>query len=102
MPIYQCYSPAGLLSGPQKRRIAQEITAIHTKQISVPELFVNALFHQIADGDCFVAGKATSPDGHGAMRHPSVNDWPPADARPARCAARWSAADSEGGRRCVW
>ncbi|OBK85014.1 tautomerase family protein [Mycolicibacter sinensis] len=60
MPIYQCYSPAGLLSGPQKSRIAKEITAIHTKQTGAPELFVNVLFHQIADGDCFVAGKTAA------------------------------------------
>ncbi|RAV02965.1 tautomerase family protein [Mycolicibacter senuensis] len=60
MPIYQCYSPAGLLNGPQKRRIAQEITAIHTEQTGAPELFVNVLFHQIADGDCFVAGKTAA------------------------------------------
>lgn len=60
MPIYQCYSPAGLLSGPQKSRIAKEITAIHTTQTGAPELFVNVLFHRIANGDCFVAGKTAA------------------------------------------
>jgi hypothetical protein len=30
MPVYQCYSPKGLLSNPVKAKIADEITTIPT------------------------------------------------------------------------
>jgi phenylpyruvate tautomerase PptA (4-oxalocrotonate tautomerase family) len=70
MPIYQCYSPPGLLSESMKARIAHEITNIHTNATGAPELFVNVLFHQIAGGDCFVARKpATNSYLFGAIRH---------------------------------
>lgn len=56
MPVYQCYSPAGLLTGPEKARIAQGITTVHTKVTGVPELYGNVLFHEVAEVDCLVAG----------------------------------------------
>lgn len=43
MPVYQCYSPPGLLSESAKARIADEITTIHTSATGAPELFVNVL-----------------------------------------------------------
>lgn len=70
MPVYQCYSPPGLLSESAKARIADEITTIHTNATRAPELFVNVLFHEIAAGDCFVARKrATNSYLFGAIRH---------------------------------
>lgn len=70
MPVYQCYSPKGLLTQSAKAEIADEITTIHTNATGAPELYVNVLFHEIAEGDCFVARK---PAGHsylfGAIRH---------------------------------
>ncbi|OMC22926.1 tautomerase family protein [Mycobacterium colombiense] len=70
MPVYQCYSPSGLLSESAKARIADEITTIHTDATRAPELFVNVLFHEIATGDCFVARKpATNSYLFGAIRH---------------------------------
>lgn len=70
MPVYQCYSPKGLLTDAAKADIAGEITSIHTTATGAPELYVNVLFHEIAAGDCFVAGK---PAAHsylfGAIRH---------------------------------
>jgi phenylpyruvate tautomerase PptA (4-oxalocrotonate tautomerase family) len=57
MPLYQCYSPAGLLTKSMKAQIADEITTIHTDATGAPELYVNVLFHEIAEGDCFVARK---------------------------------------------
>lgn len=60
MPVYQCYSPPGLLSESAKARIADEITTIHTSATGAPELFVNVLFHEIPVGDCFVGRKQAS------------------------------------------
>lgn len=70
MPIYQCYSPKGLLTKPAKAEIADQITSIHTNATGAPELYVNVLFHEIAEGNCFVARK---PAAHsylfGTVRH---------------------------------
>ena len=70
MPIYQCYSPKGLLTKSAKAEIAEEITTIHTTATGAPELYVNVLFHEIPEGDCLVAGKpATHSYLFGAIRH---------------------------------
>lgn len=70
MPLYQCYSPPGLLTNSAKATIAGEITTIHTNATGAPELFVNVLFHEIPEGDCFVAGKPASNSYLvGAIRH---------------------------------
>jgi phenylpyruvate tautomerase PptA (4-oxalocrotonate tautomerase family) len=70
MPVYQCYSPNGLLTKSAKTKIVDEITTIHTNATKAPELYVNVLFHEIPEGDCFVARK---PSSHsylfGAIRH---------------------------------
>ena len=70
MPVYQCYSPKGLLTKSAKAKIADEITTIHTNATGAPELYVNVLFYEIPEGDCFVARK---PSTHsylfGAIRH---------------------------------
>lgn len=57
MPVYRCFSPAGLLSRSAKAAAAQGITDIHTRATGAPRLYVNVLFYEIPDGDCFVAGK---------------------------------------------
>jgi phenylpyruvate tautomerase PptA (4-oxalocrotonate tautomerase family) len=70
MPVYQCYSPKGLLSDSAKATIADEITTIHTNATGAPELYVNVLFHEVAQGDCFVARKrSTHSYIFGAIRH---------------------------------
>jgi phenylpyruvate tautomerase PptA (4-oxalocrotonate tautomerase family) len=60
MPRYQCYGPKGLLTKSAKAKIADEITTIHTNATGAPELYVNVLFHEIPEGDCFVAGKPST------------------------------------------
>lgn len=60
MPVYQCYSPKGLLTKSAKAQIADEITTIHTNATGAPELYVNVLFHEVPEGDCFVARKPAS------------------------------------------
>ncbi|OBA82029.1 cis-3-chloroacrylic acid dehalogenase [Mycobacterium sp. 1164966.3] len=70
MPIYQCYSPPGLLTETAKAQIADEITTIHTDATGAPELFVSVVFQEVQDGDCFVARE---PSTHsyilGMIRH---------------------------------
>lgn len=70
MPVYQCYSPKGLLAESAKAKLAVEITTIHANATGAPELYVNVLFHEMPEGDCFVAGK---PSTHsylfGLIRH---------------------------------
>lgn len=70
MPVYQCWSPKGLLTKSAKAQVADEITTIHTDATGAPELYVNVLFHEIQQGDCFVARK---PSTHsylfGVVRH---------------------------------
>lgn len=70
MPIYQCYSPKGLLTTSAKAKLADEITTIHTSATGAPELYVNVLFHEIPEGDCFVARKpSTHSYVFGLIRH---------------------------------
>jgi phenylpyruvate tautomerase PptA (4-oxalocrotonate tautomerase family) len=70
MPVYQCYSPQGLLTKSVKADIAEEITRIHCNATGAPELYVNVLFQDAPEGDCFVAGQ---PSTHsyifGSIRH---------------------------------
>ena len=60
MPIYQCYSPKGLLTESAKAKIADEITTIHCNATGAPDLFVNVLFQEIPEGDCFVGRKPST------------------------------------------
>ncbi|OBH61528.1 tautomerase family protein [Mycobacterium sp. E2479] len=70
MPIYQCYSPRGMLTASAKAKLADEITTIHTNVTRAPELFVNVLFHEIQEGDCFVSRKPSANSYlFGAIRH---------------------------------
>jgi phenylpyruvate tautomerase PptA (4-oxalocrotonate tautomerase family) len=57
VPFYQCYSPKGLLTESAKTEIADEITIIHTDATGAPAAFVNVLFREFSEGDCFVARK---------------------------------------------
>jgi phenylpyruvate tautomerase PptA (4-oxalocrotonate tautomerase family) len=70
MPVYQCYSPKGLLTESAKAEIAEEITSIYCNATGGSELFVHVLFHELADGECFLAGKpATKSYIFGVNRH---------------------------------
>ena len=70
MPVYQCYSPKGLLTKSVKAKIAAEITSIHCNATGAPELYVNVLFHETPEGDCFVAGQpSTNSYIFGPIRH---------------------------------
>lgn len=57
MPLYQVIAQEGLLSDDLRRRIADEITRIHTTNTGAPELFVNVLFQDVPPGRLFTAGE---------------------------------------------
>lgn len=57
MPIYQCYSPKGLLTESAKANIADEMTSLYCNFTGAPPSWVKVLFHEMPDGDCFSAGK---------------------------------------------
>jgi phenylpyruvate tautomerase PptA (4-oxalocrotonate tautomerase family) len=73
VPIYQCFSPSGLLDESTRGKLAAEITRIHCDATGVPASFVNVLFTDVPPGTYFVAGE---PSAHsvvsGAIRagHP--------------------------------
>jgi phenylpyruvate tautomerase PptA (4-oxalocrotonate tautomerase family) len=57
MPVYQCYSPKGLLTESAKTKIAEEMTTMYCDATGAPASWVNVLFHELPDGECFVGGK---------------------------------------------
>ena len=57
MPVYQCYSPKGLLTASAKANIADEMTSLYCNVTGAPASWVKVLFHELTEGDCFSAGK---------------------------------------------
>ena len=57
MPVYQCYSPKGLLSTSAKAKLAEEMTSMYCNITGAPESWVKVLFEEIPDGECFAGGK---------------------------------------------
>ena len=64
MPIYQCFSPEGLLDDSARVNLAGQITRIHCGATGIPPSFVNVMFFDIRSGRYFVAGK---PSGHSVL-----------------------------------
>jgi phenylpyruvate tautomerase PptA (4-oxalocrotonate tautomerase family) len=71
MPVYQCYSPKGLLTKSAKAKIAEEITSIYCNATGSSASWVHVLFHEIPEGQCFVAGKSATKNSYilGINRH---------------------------------
>lgn len=57
MPIYQCYSPKGLMSKSAKTQLAEEMTSMYCNITGAPQSRVKVLFHEIPEGECFAGGK---------------------------------------------
>ena len=47
MPIYQCFSPEGLLDESVRGELAEEITRIHCDATGVPPSYVNVIFTDV-------------------------------------------------------
>jgi phenylpyruvate tautomerase PptA (4-oxalocrotonate tautomerase family) len=57
MPLYQVIAREDLLTDDLRRRIAGEITRIHTTNTGAPAVFVNVLFQDLLAGRLFTAGE---------------------------------------------
>jgi phenylpyruvate tautomerase PptA (4-oxalocrotonate tautomerase family) len=57
MPVYQCYSPKGLLTKTAKAKIADEMTSMYCNLAGGLPSWVKVMFHEMPDGECFTAGK---------------------------------------------
>ena len=57
MPLYQVIAHKDLLTDDLRRRIAGEITKIHTTNTGAPAVFVNVLFQDPPAGSLFTAGE---------------------------------------------
>jgi phenylpyruvate tautomerase PptA (4-oxalocrotonate tautomerase family) len=60
MPIYQCFSPEGLLDQSTREKLASEITRIHCDATGIPPSFVNVMFLDVPAGRYFVAGEPSA------------------------------------------
>jgi phenylpyruvate tautomerase PptA (4-oxalocrotonate tautomerase family) len=60
MPVYQCYSPKGLLSTSAKAQLAEEMTSMYCNITGAPGSWVKVLFHEMPEGECFAGGKPTT------------------------------------------
>jgi phenylpyruvate tautomerase PptA (4-oxalocrotonate tautomerase family) len=59
MPVYQFYSPKGLLTQSAKTQIAEELTTMYSKETGALPSWVKVLFHEISEGDSYTGGKPT-------------------------------------------
>ncbi|UAK55267.1 tautomerase family protein [Mycolicibacterium smegmatis] len=70
MPLYQIDTVKGRLTPSVKAEIANKVTDIHCQLTGAPDTFVNVVFREYTEGDCFVARK---PEGRsflgGQIRH---------------------------------
>jgi phenylpyruvate tautomerase PptA (4-oxalocrotonate tautomerase family) len=57
MPLYTAITQDGSVSNESKKRIAEEITRIHTAVMKVPKNFVRVVFLSYAKGSGFTAGE---------------------------------------------
>ncbi|MBI3217728.1 MAG: cis-3-chloroacrylic acid dehalogenase [Mycobacterium sp.] len=57
MPLYQVIAHNDLLTDDLRRRIAGEITRIHTTNTGAPAVFVNVLFQDLPASRLFTAGE---------------------------------------------
>jgi phenylpyruvate tautomerase PptA (4-oxalocrotonate tautomerase family) len=62
MPIYVCTAALGRLTPVQKTEIAQSITAIYHEVTGAPRYMVQVIFHDVAPGNHYVAGRPAPAD----------------------------------------
>ena len=57
MPLYTIMTQAGVLDGPGKAALADEITAFHSEYAEVPKNWVHVVFQEYPFGSGFTAGR---------------------------------------------
>jgi len=60
MPVYQFYSPKGLLTESTKTQIAEEVTTMYCNATGALPSWVKVLFQELPEGDCYTGGKPTA------------------------------------------
>jgi phenylpyruvate tautomerase PptA (4-oxalocrotonate tautomerase family) len=60
MPIYRCLVQQNRFNAEQKSKLACEITRIHAEVTGAPEIFVDVIFDEAAQGDWFTGGELSS------------------------------------------
>src|SRR5260221_6243122 len=62
MPTYVCSAATGRLTPVQKTEIVRSITAIHHEETGAPRYLVQVIFHDVAPGNHYVAGRPAPAD----------------------------------------
>lgn len=62
MPTY-VYTTARVLSGDQRKRLVDSVTAIHHEEARAPRYFVQVIFQRVEPGSIFLGGEP-APDDH--------------------------------------
>ena len=57
MPLYTIMTQAGVLDGPGKTALANELTAFHSEYAEVPKNWVHIVFQEYPVGNGFTAGR---------------------------------------------
>lgn len=57
MPIYVCSAATGRLTPVQKTEIVRSLTDIYHEVTGAPRYFVRVMFHDVAPGNNYVAGR---------------------------------------------
>jgi phenylpyruvate tautomerase PptA (4-oxalocrotonate tautomerase family) len=89
MPTYFCSSPSGRLTTEQKRKIAGEITRIHSEVTGAPSFFAQVIFHEVNPGGWFIGGLPLTHEHIFVYGHPSRT-----------CGRRQDSHDKADGRSC--
>ena len=62
MPTYVCSAAGGRLTPVQKAEIVRSITAIHHEETGAPRYLVQVIFHDVAPGNHYFAGRPAPAD----------------------------------------
>ena len=62
MPTYVCSAATGRLTSDQRAEIVRRITAIHHEETGAPRYLVQVIFHDVAPGNHYVAGRPAPAD----------------------------------------
>jgi len=62
MPTYTCYTAEGKLTLAQKEEVARVLTDVYLEEFGLARYMTQVVFHEIATGDRYIAGKPARPD----------------------------------------
>jgi phenylpyruvate tautomerase PptA (4-oxalocrotonate tautomerase family) len=62
MPTYTCFTAEGKLTLAQKEEVARVLTDVYLEEFGLARYMTQVVFHDIATGDRYIAGKPARPD----------------------------------------